>query len=327
MDGGVAGNMSDLVNPIALLSLASLALLMGGALLVARGDGARQLRARVRLLRPTAAPSIALAPSIRVAAPDDLNWLQRMLRMLGYNPAIPRSHAMPLPMVLALAGGMGLAMQVRVQPILGGLVSGVMGVAVAVGLAMFIWRRQARRYREELFKQLPEVVGQVARALRAGLPVNDALRRTNHNLAPPSQGELAKVVGETTIGVPLETALWNLYLRVGLTEYSFLAITIALQAQTGGNLAESLDNVADMTRRRLFAAAKARALSAEAKTSAAILGALPFVCAFALLFVNPDYISILFNTALGNKLLLAFGCLLSAGLLTIRWLIKRSTQD
>lgn len=319
--------MNGLINPIALLSLASLALLMGGALLVARGDGAKQLRARVQGLRPSAAPSIALAPSIRVAAPEDRSSLEGVLRLLGHNPAIPRSHAMPLPVVLALVGGLGLAVQVRVQPILGAPVAAMLGVAVAVGLATLVWRRQARRYREELFRQLPDVVGQVARALRAGLPVGEALRRTNRNMAAPSQGEFAKVVGETAIGVPLETALWNLYLRVGLTEYSFLAITIALQAQTGGNLAESLDNVAEMTRRRVSAAAKARALSAEAKTSAAILGALPFVCAFALLFLNPDYISILFTTTLGNKMLVALCCLLSAGLLTIRWLIQRSTQD
>lgn len=308
-----------------LLSLAALVLLSGGALLLRGGES--RVQARLKALRPARPQADATAPDIRVTAADERGPLERALRLLGYNPAIPRSHALPLPIVLLLAAVPGLGVALRGAEWLGPAPAALLGLALALATAMLVWQRQARRYRGILFHQLPEVLGQLLRAVRAGLPVNEALRQVNQAMAAPSQGEFAKVVGETGLGVSLEQALWNLHHRVGLTEHAFLAITVGLQGQTGGNLTESLGNLAEMTRKRVSAAAKARALAAEARTSAVILALLPFVCALALLYLNPGYLMVLFHTPLGNQLLLAFCLLLSCGLVTIRWLIQRSTQD
>ena len=315
------------MTPAIFIGLAGMLLLGAGAMLLLRGSGSDKLRARIQAVKPVVASAPVLTLNIRIDAPDDKPWHVRLFRILGYNPNIPRSHALPLPAVLGICAAVGIAIEWRLQPVVGASTAIPIGLGVAMVLVVAIWRRQTNRYREALFKQLPEVLGQLVRAVRAGLPVIEALRRTAPSMAMPSQGEFTTVMGETTIGVPLETALRNLHERVGLTEYSFLAITISLQAQTGGYLTESLDNLAEMTRRRVSAAAKAKALAAEARASAMILGALPFVVALALLFLNPNYIMMLFDTALGNKMVVAFVSLLTMGMLTIRWMIQRSTQD
>ena len=85
------------------------------------------------------------------------------------------------------------------------------------------------------------------------------------------------MVNEVAIGQPLEGALWKLYERVGLPEYAFFAVTIGLQAQTGGSLVETLQNLQDIVRKRVALSKRGKALAAEARMSAMILGALPFV--------------------------------------------------
>ncbi len=112
-----------------------------------------------------------------------------------------------------------------------------------------------------------------------------------------------------------------------MREYAFFAVIIGLQGQTGGNLAETLDNLADLVRRRVAMVAKARALASEARTSAAVLASLPFVVGLMLFLLNPEYIGELFIDPLGHQFLVTFVVLLGMGLLTIRWMIKRSLQD
>ena len=92
----------------------------------------------------------------------------------------------------------------------------------------------------------------------------------------PSREEFVRVVNEVSIGQPLEAALWKLHDRVDLPEYAFFAVTIGLQSQTGGSLVETLENLQDMVRRRVALSKRGKALAAEARMSAMILGALPF---------------------------------------------------
>lgn len=318
--------MSTPPNPALPLAIGAL-LLLGGVLLLWRHGGAADpVRQRLRGLagRPAA---VVAPPDIRVTLPDGRTWPARLLRLFGYNPNIPRSHAMAPPLVLAIAILLAAAGALQVRGLLGTPLTMALGAAGAAAVAGFLFRRQDRRYRQALFRQIPDVAGQLVRAVRAGMPVDEAVRTLAADMPSPSRGEFARIAGEIGIGVSLEAALWNLYGRVRLTEYSFLAITVGLQAQTGGNLAESLGNLAEMTRRRVAAADKARALAAEARTSAAILTALPFVTGLAMLLVNRGYITTLFDTRLGNFMLLGFVMLLGAGLLSLRWLIQRSTRD
>ena len=116
----------------------------------------------------------------------------------------------------------------------------------------------------------------ICRAVGAGIPLSEALRSVARMHRTPSREEFVRVVNEVAIGQPLEDALWKLHERVGLPEYAFFAVTIGLQAQTGGSLVETLQNLQDIVRKRVALSKRGKALAAEARMSAMILGALPF---------------------------------------------------
>jgi tight adherence protein B len=196
----------------------------------------------------------------------------------------------------------------------------------ALTLRMF-YQWELGRVREEAFKQIPDAVGLMVRAVRAGLPVGEAIRSVAREMPEPTRGEFQRVIAETGIGATLERALWGVYQRTGLREYAFLATVIGLQSQTGGSLAEALDNLADIVRKRVAMVGKANALAGQAKASAAILVALPPFSGGAIALIRPDYLTALFSDPRGMNLLATAIIMLTAGILVIRGLIRRSVSD
>ena len=170
-------------------------------------------------------------------------------------------------------------------------------------------------------------MGMILRAIRAGLPMGEALANVARELTSPSREDFAQVVHNIAIGQPVDAALFGLAERSGLTEYYFFAVTVGLQAQTGGNLGETLENLADMVRKRVAMAGRVKALTAEARVSAMILTVLPFAVAGVISVLSPGHLDPLFETDLGFRLLLIGGALLMFGLLTIRALIKNAVKD
>ena len=112
----------------------------------------------------------------------------------------------------------------------------------------------------------------------------------------PVGSEFRQVTDQMKIGVPMDEALWTSARRLGIAEFNFLVISMAIQQETGGNLAEILEKLSDMVRRREQMRLKVKAMSSEARASAMIVGSLPFIMAGVLAFVNPGYISTLFTS-------------------------------
>jgi tight adherence protein B len=129
------------------------------------------------------------------------------------------------------------------------------------------------------------------------------------------------------IGRPVEAALIRLHERTGLTEYAFLAVTLGLQSQTGGSLAETLDNLADTVRKRVAMAKRAKALAAEARMQAGMLVVLPFIAAFAMSMIQPFYLAAFTENPTGQRMAMVGLFLMLLGLLTIRWLIRQAGRD
>ncbi|MBX6740528.1 MAG: type II secretion system F family protein [Acetobacteraceae bacterium] len=318
--------MKDAALP--LLACGAALLLLVAAAIVVFGGSSERMRQRVRGATGIDARPVADAgPNIRITAPDERRLLRRFAEALGYNPELPAAYAASMPVVVGAASLTALLVFWRMQIAFGDVVGAAAALAAAAAVASFLLRRKTKLYTAELFRQIPDTVSLILRAVRAGLPVGDALRSVSREMPSPSRDEFARVVGEAALGVPLETALWHLYMRTRIREFAFFAVTLGLHGQTGGNLSETLENLADMVRRRVAMAAKARALASEARASATILSGLPFVAAGAIMVLNPGYIQVLFTDPRGNNFLAAFAILLSLGLLTIRWLIQRSTQD
>lgn len=177
---------------------------------------------------------------------------------------------------------------------------------------------------DALYRQFPDALAQITRAVRAGLPVIEAIRSVAEEAPQPTATEFAAIVDRMTLGVALDEALADTAMRTGLAEYRFFATALVLQARTGGSLAETLDNLAEVIRRRVALRQRAHALASEAKTSAAILTSLPFLTGAALFVVTPSYAMVLFTTESGKLALGLAAGLLTFGILMMRSIIRRS---
>jgi tight adherence protein B len=251
----------------------------------------------------------------------------RLSSWVGLAPDVLPMRRVPIPIVLVLAGAIGGLVAWGGTMVAGTTPAAVLGVVGAVGALRMIFLWELGKHREEAFKQIPDAIGLMVRAVRAGLPVGEAVRSVAREMPDPTRAEFQRLLGETAIGTPLDKALWGIYERTNLREYAFLAVVIGLQSQTGGSLAEALDNIGDIVRKRVAMAAKAQALAGQAKASAGILVALPPFAGAAVSAIKPGYLDVLFIDPRGNSLLTTALVLLTLGLLMIRTMIKRSTSE
>lgn len=302
--------------------------LVTGVLTLLKAGQARRLKERIATAgasEATVSQATGL-PSIRLQTNESRPFLERCLRFLRYHPDVPQAHTIPWYLVLIL----GVLIAVMVTRMGAGLLTlpGAMvaGVVIGVFVIRTIFSFQYNSYVDKIFKQIPDAIGLMVRAIRAGLPVGEAMRSVAAELGSPLRDEFSRMLGDVAIGRPVDQALMRLYKRTELPEFSFLAVTLGMQSQTGGNLAETLDNLADIVRKRVALAKRAKALAAEARMQAGILMALPFIAALAMSQIQDFYIE-QFSTPAGQKLALVGLGFSLAGFLIIRWLIKRAGMD
>jgi tight adherence protein B len=308
---------------------ASLSLAMvTGLLTLLRSGQAKRLRERVTTAGALEAPGLQAAglPSIRLQTNEARPFLERFLRFLRYNPEVPQAQVVPWYLVLLF----GVLVAVLVANMMARPLSLSVSIPVGVLTGFFVVRAifayQYNSYVDKIFKQIPDAIGLMVRAIRAGLPVGEAMRSVAAELGSPLRDEFSRMLGDVAIGRPVDQAMMRLYKRTELPEFSFLAVTLGMQSQTGGNLAETLDNLADIVRKRVALSKRAKALAAEARMQAGILMALPFIAALAMSQIQEFYID-QFSTPAGQKLALVGLGFSAFGFLVIRWLIKRAGTD
>jgi tight adherence protein B len=193
-----------------------------------------------------------------------------------------------------------------------------------VMLCRSVFKWIAQRRSDALYQQFPDAIGIIVRAVRVGIPLSEGIRTVAKEAPSPTAQEFAALVDQLSIGVTLDTAVHDMAARNNVVEYRFFATVLALQSQTGGGLAEALDGLADVIRRRLALKDRGKALAAEAKTSIAILASLPFVTGGALAVLNPAYIARLFIDPGCEKVLAAAIFMLTGGLLVMRGMIRKA---
>jgi tight adherence protein B len=180
-----------------------------------------------------------------------------------------------------------------------------------------------RRRRQNTFlNDFADAIDVMVRGLKAGLPVSEAMKIIASETGPPVGPEFIEVVDGQRVGIALDQGIERMVERIPLAEVNFLAIVMAIQSKTGGNLSEALGNLSKVLRERKKMKAKIRAVSQEAKSSAAIIGSLPFVIMGALLLLNPNYLNPLFETDIGNMLLIGSGVWMTMGVLVMRKMIN-----
>jgi len=196
------------------------------------------------------------------------------------------------------------------------------GLAVALWLPHLAVSFLIARRRGRFFKVFAEAVGLMVRGLRAGLPVNETIAAIGREIADPVGEEFRRVADQVRLGRPVEEALWQSARRIGLPEFNFLVISLSVQRETGGNLAETLENLETILRRRQQTRLKIRAMSSEARASALIVGAMPFVMAALMSVVSPAYLRPLFAEPLGRMMLIGGGSSLLIGVLIMRQMVR-----
>jgi len=170
--------------------------------------------------------------------------------------------------------------------------------------------------------QLPEAMELMARALKAGHAFSGALKMVVEEMDEPIAEEFNKTIGEINFGVDVPEALKNLSLRVDCPDLRFFVISVIIQRETGGNLAEILENIGRLIRERFKLHGRIRVLSAEGKFSAAVLIGLPFLVASVIAIINPSYISTLITDPLGNILVAAAIFMMILGIVVMRRMIQ-----
>jgi tight adherence protein B len=310
---------------IILPALLLLCVLLAGIALAQFGDG-RALHARLRGLGGGTAEDAAkvVLPSIRVVRSRHGRASVRLLRLIRFDPEMPQARSMPWPLVALMAVGMAAVVYALASGRLNAPLTWLATLAGGVMAARFLFGMQHARYAEAVFQQIPDALGLMVRAIRAGLPLAEALRGVAREISSPTREEFACVAGEMAIGRPVDEALVGLSRRTGVTEYAFLAVTLGLQAQTGGSLAETLDNLADLVRKRVAMAKRARALAAEANMQAGMLVILPFLAAGAMAMIQPFYIETFTQNPTGQTMAVVGLVMMAMGLVTIRWLIRQA---
>jgi tight adherence protein B len=162
----------------------------------------------------------------------------------------------------------------------------------------------------------------MVRSIKSGLPLNDAIRLIAADGREPVKREFQRVVESQKIGLSIPEACARMLQTMPLSEVSFFSIVIAIQSQAGGNLSEALGNLGKVLRERRKMKAKVSALSMEAKASAVIIGALPFIVATLVYLTSPQYMMILFTDPRGHIIMLVSGVWMSIGILVMRNMIN-----
>jgi tight adherence protein B len=318
------------MTPFAAVAVALALLATAGAawaLLGGRGRD-RRLTARIasmsRPYAPLRSPELAMRrvrPRNAPLVPEAM--LRRVAALFGFaRERLDQYPASPTVIVLGLTAPALLA-AFYAQKLLGPLGWAAAPVAWLV-LSRGVFGHLHRRRAEALYLQLPDALAMVVRAVRAGVPVVEALRGVSRESMEPTAGEFRRMTDQVGIGIPLEQALRALADRSGLPEYAFFAVALTLQNTAGGNLTETLENLADVIRKRVAMRQRGHALASQARASAYILSGVPVVAGLALAVINPRYILLLFDDPRGNMLLGGAIGMLLTGITVMKGIIRKS---
>jgi tight adherence protein B len=169
------------------------------------------------------------------------------------------------------------------------------GLFVGIGVPHFAVGKLITRRIAQFTSRFPDAIELMVRGLRSGLPISETMGVVATEVPGPISVEFQNVSDKMKIGRTMEAALQESADRLGTPEFQFFVITLAIQRETGGNLAETLANLADVLRKRAQMKLKIRAMSSESKASAYIIGALPFIVFGLIMYINPNYMGTFFT--------------------------------
>ncbi len=286
----------------------------------------RKMKERMKTLnkKQLAVEGQESTPEMRLRRDESRTAMDKLARRLLPNPEILKARLEATGKNLTIGKYLGMCI------IFGVLAAGayivftdfpqvaapLIGVCVGAFLPHWLVKRWVFKRQEAFVNNLPEALDMIVRGVKSGLPVAETIVVVSEEMDGVIAEEFKRVTEDARVGMTLEAALWASAERLNAAEFKFFVVVLTVQRETGGNLAETLDNLSELVRSRKQMKLKVRAMSSEARASQYILGGLPFAIAGLLLLVSPDYILTLFRTEAGHIILGIGGVMLFLG-----WLV------
>jgi tight adherence protein B len=338
MSGQTLGDLPqlDVVTAALFLLALAIALLLSFAAAPSGSGATRQLRRRIEQARrarrqqperaaaetPTSlrrsqggALFAALGRRITVLVPRAETLRERLTRAglsLGLGDLVVGAALAGLATAAGLNIGLGLPLAL----------SACAGVLASTGLPHLLITMCIARRTKRVVAVMPDAIDLIVRGIKSGLPVAEALYSIGQEMAEPVGAVFREVTGNLRLGMTLDEALWVVARRLQVAEFKFFVISVSIQQETGGNLAEILQNLSRMIRRREQVKLKIKAMSSEARASAMIIGSLPFIMSVVIYIINPNYIMQLFVDPRGWLLVAAGLTSMTLGLAVIAKMVR-----
>ncbi|WP_426338735.1 type II secretion system F family protein [Pseudoduganella sp. S-14] len=243
-----------------------------------------------------------------------VSQLDRLLEQSGMTWTV--SDLLVLSLICPVLVG-GLALFLRL-PLL--VVLPLMALSVFVPLLLVLGAKSKRLAKVD--QQLPDALDLIGRALRAGHAFPTAMKMVGDEMNAPIADEFKATFDEVNFGISMNDALMNLATRVPSTDLRYFVIAVMIQRETGGNLAELLDNISKIVRERIKLLGQIRVLSAEGRMSAWVLGLLPFAAALMIQITNPSFLAVLYTDPAGRKMVAGALTMMFVGVLAMRKIIR-----
>jgi Flp pilus assembly protein TadB len=321
-----------LSTPLLITVLGSVFLLGAMLLVVARADRHRQnVQQRLQQIVAAAPGQGEPAPSL-LRPRQRFGWrgfllpanlyrrLEAALAATGNRIGVPHL-AVVGSIAAAVVIGLGLRL-LQLNPV----VAAAIGAAAALAAATSLLRFAQARFQRQFLDAFPDALDLIGRAVRAGLPVMDAMEVAAREIRYPIGGEFRKIMDEMHVGGEIEEALQRAADCIRVPDFRFFVVAITLQRRTGGHLAETLGNLSNIIRRRKEVRLKAQALTAEARASALVLTLFPFFVGAGLCFVARPLMQSLWLDPRGRFMVGLALISLMAGSVVMRVMIKRALR-
>jgi tight adherence protein B len=210
--------------------------------------------------------------------------LKKRLAMTGKDWSVGKYTATSLGIAVVIGGLIAM----KGAPLMLALFAGLM---IGLGLPHMAVTHLIKKRVKNFTARFPDAIELLVRGLRAGLPISETLTVVSAEVPGPVGEEFRMITDKMKIGRTMDAALQETADRLGTPEFQFFCITLAIQRETGGNLAETLSNLSEVLRKRAQMKLKIKAMSSESKASAYIVGALPFIVFGLIWFINNSYMS------------------------------------
>jgi tight adherence protein B len=267
------------------------------------------------------AASLLRAPAVELGA--SRKWVERFLSVESLNQyyeqadvGLPFNTFVLIGAGLIVAGAL-IAFVLRLPP----LAVPFFGAALGITPVFWLMMRRGKRIKK-FMAQMPDAMELIGRALRAGHGLASGLNVVAEEMPPPISLEFARIYEEQNLGIPLEEALRSLADRVPTMDVRFFVTAIVIQRATGGDLAEVLDKISHLIRERFQILGQVKSLTGEGRISGVVLLAMPPALMAFLLVTNPSYISLLWTTEVGKKMLIVTAGLQLLGAVAIKKIVN-----